>query len=90
MLDAILTCACSGQDQKAITAFQILFPGKPVPEIRHKNQMVQLAEKYPDTNLDRYLRGVAKTNGKWMYYIVYTEDGDITELYNLTNGQRVA
>lgn len=91
VLKAIVCCGCGGIGKKAEYAFKIAFPDDEVPEIhKGKDAVRRLAEQNPNTNFERYMRGVAKKSGKWAYYVATNEQGDITELYDLLAGKRIA
>ena len=90
MVEGILTCSCSGVDKKATDAFSIIIRSDNIPELyRGKDAVRRLADKYPNTNLDRYLRGITKKSGRWAYYLRADANGDIAELWDLLTGRRV-
>lgn len=89
-LEAILTCSCPGMGKKSTTAFSLLFPDRAHPVLyRGEDQVRKLADEHPDTNVERYLRAVARQKGKWAYYVSTDDAGNITKLYDLTTGRRV-
>lgn len=81
----LLVCLCSGQSEKAKTAFSILFPNEKTPEVRRgKESIFKLA-----TSLDNeHLKAIAKVKGVFSYY-VSIDNGEIVEEYDLVTGKRL-
>ena len=91
MMEAILICSCSGVQEKAKTSFKIIFPDREQPAIHRGRDIVKkLADKYPGTNLGRYLSAISKKSGRYAYYIKADEDYNIVESYDLFTGKRLA
>lgn len=91
MIEVILVCSCSGMEKKAADTFSIVYPGHPIPKVyKGKDKVRALSEQHPGTNLARYVQGVSKKAGRWAYYLVADEQGDITLLYDLITNARVA
>lgn len=87
----IAVCTCSGMKEKAIAAYKILSPEEEVPQIyKGANAIRDLSNKFPNTNLSRYLSAIAKKNGQFAYLIDFDDNGDIISNYDLKTGKRVA
>lgn len=90
MTNIIITCTCKGTPAFAKDAFQILYPGQPVPEIvSEKNQIYTVAEKWQGTNFGNYAKALAKNQEKFAYYFEIAENGDVITQINLKTGMRV-
>lgn len=82
----ILICDCSGRQEKAVQAYDIIFPNTPVPQIiKGKEAISKLAAKYNNA----HLRAISKLKGNFSYYIDVTESGKITEEYDLITGRKI-
>ena len=90
-MKGIFVCSCGGMKDKAEKAFKIMFPRAEVPTIyRGEAAISRAASKYPNTNVYTYLTAIAKTNGRYAYYVASDEQGNVTENYNLLTGKQVA
>lgn len=87
----ILVCTCSGMKEKAKTAFSILYPNDEFPEMFvGKDAIKKFAAARSGTNIANYAEATAKQNGQFSYLIDYDEKGDVTSIYNLKTGKKVA
>lgn len=85
MQKVILTCSCNNMDKKAKTAFELMFPGEPMPEIiRGRDRIYRLAQE----KSNEHLKAISKLSGRYAYYIEMDGDKIIKEI-NLTTGVRV-
>ena len=83
-------CRCSGMREKAEAAFRIQYPNQDLPPLyRGEDAIRALAEQNPNTNLSRYLRAIAKKNGRYAYYIE-ENNGDVSLSVDLMTGKRLA
>lgn len=90
-MKGIFVCSCGGMKEKAENAFKILFPRQEVPDIyRGEASIIKVASKYPNTNIYNYLTAIAKTNGRYAYYISSDDKGNVVDNYNLLTGKKVA
>lgn len=88
-MQVILTCSCKGQDKFVREAYSILYPDTPVPPIyKGRGSITQLADKYPDTNLSKYLKGIASNKEKYAYLLT-TDGRDVLSLINLKTGAKI-
>lgn len=90
-MKGLYICTCSGVEEKSKTSFKILFPKEELPKIyKGKDAIRDVAQANPNTNLSSYLGAIAKTNGKFAYYIASDDNGNVIENYNLLTGKRLA
>lgn len=86
MRQIILICSCHGQDKKAESAFKLLFPDKPLPEIiRGRDRIYKFAMEIGN----EHIKAISKLSGRYAYYIELNGDKIISE-YNLTTGEKIA
>lgn len=91
MIKALIVCKCSGMKEKAVAAYNISFPRKPVPTIyRGAPEITKFAETKPNTNLEKYLKAIAKKHGRYAYYIEADDGGNIIINYDVISGKRLA
>lgn len=82
----ILICDCSGRQEKAVQAYDIIFPNTPTPQIiKGKEAISKLASQY----LNDHLRAISKLKGNFAYYIDIADNSRITEEYDLITGKRI-
>lgn len=82
----LLICECSGKEGKAKTAYEILFPGQPTPEVvKGKEAIMKLATSLGND----HLKAIAKKKGNFAYY-VDIKNNNIIEEYSLDTGRRIA
>lgn len=90
-MKGIFVCSCGGMKDKAEKAFKIIFPKAEVPTVyRGEAAISRAASKYPNTNVYNYLTAIAKTNGRYAYYVASDEQGNVIDNYNLLTGKKVA
>ena len=90
-MKGLFICSCGGVKDKATTSFKILFPREEVPQVyRGEAAISRVASKYPNTNIYNYLTAIAKTNGRYAYYVSSDENGNVVDNYNLLTGKKVA
>lgn len=90
-MKVILVCSCSGMKEKAKTAFSILYPNDEEPEMFvGKDAVKKFASYHQGTNVANYAEATSKQNGQYSYLIDYDENGDVTLIYNLKTGKKVA
>ena len=90
-MKVIAVCSCSGVKEKAIQAFKIMYPKEEVPPIYvGKDAVLKFAESKAGTNIGEYMKATAKRNSRYSYYVEYNESGDVTAIYNLSDGKKVA
>lgn len=90
-MKVLLVCSCSGMKEKAKTAFGILFPKEDEPEMFvGKDAIKKFSYAHSNTNVANYAEAVSKQNGQFAYYIEYDDNGDVTVVYNLATGKKVA
>lgn len=91
MIEAMAICKCSGLRETAVAAFNISFPEQSLPKIyRGEGEIQKLADTFPDTNFSRYLKAIAKKNGRYAYYLKADDEYNITMNYDLLKGKRIA
>lgn len=91
MIECLAICTCSNMQNKSEQAFRLLFRDEPIPPVaRGRDKITQLADKYPNTNVSKYLKAIARKVGKFAYFIRATDDGDVSEVYDLLKGKKVA
>lgn len=90
-MKGLFICSCGGVKDKAEKAFKILFPREEVPQVyRGEAAILKAANKHPNTNICSYLTAIAKTNGRYAYYVASDDKGNVTDNYNLFTGKKVA
>ena len=86
----IIRCSCGGVKTKMEAAMKLIAPGEPLPpEYKGSAKMVELAEKYPHTNLAEFLLTMSKKRGRFCYYIVTDDKYNITDARDLMTGRRL-
>lgn len=90
MSNVILTCSCLGIPKFAEEAYRLLFPDDPVPKIYSgENNIYYIANQFPNTNFERYAKGLAKNREKFAYYFEINEKGDVVSQINLKTGLKI-
>lgn len=83
----ILICECSGKEQKAIQAYDILFPNTPIPQVvKGREAITKLASQFNNA----HLRAISKLKGSFAYYVEISPDTNkIKKEYDLNTGKRI-
>lgn len=90
MSNVILTCSCPGTPKFAEEAYRLLSPDDPVPKIYSgENNIYYIANQFPNTNFERYAKGLAKNREKFAYYFEINEKGDVVSQINLKTGLKI-
>lgn len=92
MTEAIVRCGCGGIKTYVENSMAKLFPKKnlsDIPEYVGKGNIANLISAYPNTNLAAHMSAISKKSGRFAYYVTANDEGDITSLYNLINGNKV-
>lgn len=90
-IEYIVTCQCNDMPKFAQEAYSMLFPDNPNPELlSSKSNITHLADQYPNSEFQKYLKGLARSKEKFAYLFKVTENGEIKSLINLKTGAKVA
>lgn len=90
-MKVLLICSCSGMKERAKSSFKILFPKQEIPQMYVGRDSIKVfASEHENTNVYNYATAVSKQGGQFAYYVEYNDKGDVTTVYNLMNGKRVA
>lgn len=87
--DYIVTCSCRDTPKFAKEVFEILCPGQGVPDIILRTDIPKFAIGYDGTIFGNYLNMLYVNKEKFAYYFKISDDGDITEQWDLLKGFRV-
>lgn len=81
----LLVCSCSGQREKAETAYKLLYPEKELPEvIKGNTNVADLASRLHN----EHIKAISKIK-VFSYYVKLSENGEIIEEYDLTTGRKI-
>lgn len=81
----ILSCDCSGQKERAIASYNLLFPDTDLPEVVVGREHISVLA----FNLKNdHIKSISKVKGIFSYYIE-VEDGKIIKEYDLVTGRRL-
>lgn len=89
-MEYVVTCKCKDIALDAHNAYKILFGQEPPEVYSGRDAIYKLAEHNSGTNFATYLRALAQTTGKFMFYFKIASNGDVLEQWNLQTGKRVA
>ena len=82
----IICCSCFNMTKKASEAFSIMFPNEILPEIvKGRDRVYKLSQELKN----EHIKAISKLSGKYAYFI-RTEDGLITEEYDLIHRKRIS
>lgn len=88
----IITCKCSGIDDKAKAGFSTLFPQAEMPRMVRHQDIHKLLEKLPrEWQFCMYVAdNLIKDKEKFAYYFDVDDKGKIKAMYNLITGRKVS
>lgn len=90
MNEYIVTCRCLGMPKFAQEAYSMLFPENPNPELfSGASHIYKLADSFPNSEFQKYLKGLARSKEKFAYYFLVSPAGEIDTIINLKTGARV-
>ena len=86
----ICVCKCDGEEEKAATAFSLLFPGEEIPPILvgRKNTLF-IIDAFPGSEIADFARAISDYKDKFEFYIEYDDEGNILEKINLITGRQI-
>lgn len=89
-MKAIVTCACAGAPKYCDSAFKVLFPGEPLPNMYIKSKAKELLEIVPEgSEIHFQVSRILRRKGRYGFYFEYDETGKIVDCWNLLRHKRV-
>ena len=88
--EVILVCRCGDSPRFAEQAYHLQFPDAPADYLPRvilgKDALRAFSESLPPGQAQRLVNNI---EGKFMYYLKYTPEGDVLHYQNLRDGRRL-
>lgn len=89
-MKAIVTCACAGAPKYCESAFKVLFPDVPLPQMYIKSKAKEILDSVPkESEVYREISIILRKRGRYGFYFEYDEGGKILDYWNLLKRRKM-